>query len=85
MMGGNHVQSSQCSRRFQNCCFLGETAVFKATALSDERRFGVLQIARGNAASGSPQKADDLLQRASRQPRARFGHSAGVGPGLTRP
>ena len=43
------------SRRFQNCSFLGEIAVFKATALPVERRFWLLRIVRGNATSGSPQ------------------------------
>jgi hypothetical protein len=46
---------------FRIVAFSGETAVFKATALSDERRFGVLQIARGNPASGSPRIAAEFI------------------------
>jgi hypothetical protein len=46
MDGLCHNAEPGTSRRFQNRSILGQTALFKATRLSVERRFGPLRIAR---------------------------------------
>jgi hypothetical protein len=66
MTGGDDVQGSQCSRRFRNCCFFGETAVFNATNISVQRRFGVLRIAPWTVAQWRVSAASSMVLRHGR-------------------